>query len=368
MQVDDKVPLSPQPSSTTPTKRTNDELLTNGTSKAVANSNNQKPKRARLSTDLEETNNIPATTATTTTTTVDNIVTEPDTTSEEVRITVGESVATQVDYAFIGHDSEHVTQLSSDDLLEPAATAHLCSFNPMQQQLLATSFENCHFFTLHENPDDSSLTYEVNGLYHRLGDEITSMVWSDGGDYLVTGSFRGIIRLWESKGGGRQKWVFNGHRAPVMALKFSPKQELLLSVDGHKNIALWDLESGRMIKSLSLTKNKSPMDAEWISDMNFVVVGNDGAVEGFEPGQKSEASATRYEGHDADVSVVKYNSSVELLATAGDDHKIIVSKFHLISFGRLFLKRKAKFRSPTSSCGRFDNHHLRLYWRLILEA
>ena len=152
------------------------------------------------------------------------------------------------------------------------------------------------------------------------------MIWSDGGDFLGTGTFKGVIRVWNTSGGGTLKWTFNLHRSPIMAIKFSPSSLLLASIDGQRYIGLWDLRGGRMLKALEMSNTTNPLDVEWLSDNIFVVVGGNGAVESFEGGNKP--SPFVHEGHDPkyDVTQVKWDAEVAMFATAGDDMKIILWK------------------------------------------
>ncbi|KAF3914276.1 Coronin-1A [Arthrobotrys entomopaga] len=257
----------------------------------------------------------------------------PDTTSEEVRATIGSSVGVQADeFIQLDPESSGVYQLSST---AQGASARNCKFSPGDKDKLVVSRENCHMFDL--SPNAKTKEQELFGQFNV---EMSTIAWSNNGEYLATASWDGLIKIWESDGRLRQSLKM--HAAPLLSLKFHPtRHNLLLSVDGHTKVIVWDATTGKLKKICELSRGSTgsepgsphtPHDADWIDENTIIVVGDNGAVEKFDLTMPSKGSylesVMKFEGHDTHkhVNSVVWSAGHEVFATGGEEGKILLWK------------------------------------------
>ncbi|EPS44953.1 hypothetical protein H072_1035 [Dactylellina haptotyla CBS 200.50] len=266
----------------------------------------------------------------------------PDTTSEEVRATIGSSVGVQADeYIQLDHESSGVSQLSSIFNASQGASARNCKFSPADKNKIAVSLENCHLFDLGDNPFTPNGNIKEQELFQQFNIEMSTIAWGNNGEYLATASWDGLIKIWDSRGRSRQSLKM--HAAPILSLKFHPtKSNLLLSVDSHTKVIVWDVITGKLIKMCELARTDSasdgngphtPHDADWIDENTIIVVGDNGAVEKFDLSMPSEKgshleSVLKFEGHDTHkhVNSVVWSGGHEVFATGGEEGKILLWK------------------------------------------
>jgi WD40 repeat protein len=68
--------------------------------------------------------------------------------------------------------------------------------------------------------------------------------FSADGRLLATGDAAGQLRLWEVSS-GREAWRFDGHRAPVNSVDFSPDGRLLVAASEDAPCFVWDVAGDR---------------------------------------------------------------------------------------------------------------------------
>ncbi|KAF3910695.1 Beta-TrCP [Orbilia brochopaga] len=245
----------------------------------------------------------------------------PDTTSEEVRATIGTSVGVQADeYIQLDHESAGVYRISPQD---PSldSSARTCKFSPLEGKTLAVSYEDCHLLEINDDLSLPSRTVKDVQLQQQSSEEMSTTAWSNDGEYLATASWDGVIKIWDSR--GRILHSFTVHRAPILGLKFHPtKSNLLLSVDGHSQVNVWDAAAGKLRKTCELTKTSdknTPHDADWIDESTIIIVGDNGAL--WKPTQQKPVGVL--EGHQDEISSLELshgsNSSESLLGSSSAD-------------------------------------------------
>ena len=69
---------------------------------------------------------------------------------------------------------------------------------------------------------------------------ITSLIFSNDGKHLLTGSWDKTVRLWDMHGKILQ--VFKGHEAEIEGVTFSPDDKTILTGSDDKTARLWDLD------------------------------------------------------------------------------------------------------------------------------
>ena len=88
-----------------------------------------------------------------------------------------------------------------------------------------------------------------------FGDELNnylaaSISFSPDGRYLASGSRDKTVKLWDVSS-GREIKTLTGHSDDVRSVSFSPDGSYLASGSSDKTIKLWDVSSGREIKTLT---------------------------------------------------------------------------------------------------------------------
>ena len=77
-----------------------------------------------------------------------------------------------------------------------------------------------------------------------------AMALSADGNYVLTGSNDGQIRLWDVASGKLQKTI-SAHREGISAVKFMPDGKYALSASYDKTLKLWDLSDGKLQRTFS---------------------------------------------------------------------------------------------------------------------
>ncbi len=76
------------------------------------------------------------------------------------------------------------------------------------------------------------------------------MAFSPDGALLALGLYGHVIKLWELES-GRELRTLTGHSGKVNSVAFSPDGALLASESGDDTIKLWEVESGRELRTLT---------------------------------------------------------------------------------------------------------------------
>ena len=112
------------------------------------------------------------------------------------------------------------------------------------------------------HPSDKSFTYyqgiigkELQGFFCSPNMIHPETVWSCSfsadGQWLVSASEDGILRLWEAKS-GKEIRTFTGHKKAVNCCAFSPDGIHLISASKDQTLKLWETASGKCLKTITL--------------------------------------------------------------------------------------------------------------------
>ncbi|KAG8873801.1 hypothetical protein FRC20_007455 [Serendipita sp. 405] len=125
-----------------------------------------------------------------------------------------------------------------------------------------------HMCEYHMNPHDSSLYHDhlcsraqfpttTTHILEGHADEVWQVQWSHRGDRLASSSKDQTVIIWKIARVSNSieldctlEKVLRGHIYPLNAIAWSPDDKLLLS-SGEHEVKLWDVESGRCIKTLT---------------------------------------------------------------------------------------------------------------------
>ena len=80
-------------------------------------------------------------------------------------------------------------------------------------------------------------------------DNIQCLILSKDGNYLYSGGFDDVIRVWDTNEYKQIKFL-KGHDGTVESLALSKNEKILYSGSGDENIKIWDLDNNKCIKTL----------------------------------------------------------------------------------------------------------------------
>jgi WD40 repeat protein len=89
-------------------------------------------------------------------------------------------------------------------------------------------------------------------VFPQLGhsDWVSSVAFSPDGKRIVSGSDDHTVKLWDVET-GKEIRSFSGHSSDVSSVAFSPDGKRVLSGSFDKTVKLWDAETGREIRTFS---------------------------------------------------------------------------------------------------------------------
>ncbi|MDG2424143.1 MAG: protein kinase [Phycisphaerales bacterium] len=97
--------------------------------------------------------------------------------------------------------------------------------------------------------EEAYLRGRLDGASHVLNgheDLVTSMVFSEDGKTLVTGSYDGTVRTWNTET-GTQGLTLNGHEGEIFSVFTDPACDNIYSYGSDDHIVTWDTETGTQI-------------------------------------------------------------------------------------------------------------------------
>lgn len=253
---------------------------------------------------------------------------------------------------------DYVTVLAIINSFSPSTTSE---WNPASSCTFAYGMteSRANITTLKDGADPQQLSLHHPHAITTQGNgpDITVVSWSPKGDSLITAVESGEIRCWTSE--GRLRNVMTMHQAPVIAAKWSPKADHILTTDAENVTILWDASSGAALHHFDTLKQgiqqqqpqqqqpqqppqsqsqqsqpqpqpttptlESPVlgtDITWIDDNRFIVPGLNGSALVFNSGSRQPAGTLF--GHTKPLSVVDFSSEYQYLLTASDDRTVRV--------------------------------------------
>lgn len=200
----------------------------------------------------------------------------------------------------------------------------MCAWNPVYTNLIATG-----------SGDASARIWEMLGSNARAGlgavkllphgtdprdkknKDVTTLEWSSDGEYLATGSYDGVARVWGRN--GALLITLRKHTGPIFSLKWNKKGNYILSGSYDTTTIVWDV-TGRKPDHVvqQFTEHKAPaLDVDWRDNNTFASCSTDKSVHIYRIGDAKPLKI--YTGHTDEVNAVKWDPTRNFLASCSDD-------------------------------------------------
>ncbi len=151
----------------------------------------------------------------------------------------------------------------------------------------------------------------------KQGDEVNAVAFSPDGRYLATASAEGTVALWQVSTGTMLKTLV-GHKAAVLSVAFSPDGRYLATGSDDRTAALWDARTGRRLKTIE-GHGGDVYSVAFSPDGRSLATGSDSntaALWDLSTGMRHRT----FRGHTRDVKAVAFSPDGRLLATGSDDN------------------------------------------------
>jgi WD40 repeat protein/tRNA A-37 threonylcarbamoyl transferase component Bud32 len=137
-----------------------------------------------------------------------------------------------------------------------------------------------------------TVTGKESLTFHAAASRINAIAFSPDGSQLATGSLDGPVRVWYADS-GRPMAVLRGHAQPVFEVAFSQDGAKLVSASQDATVKLWDLKSEPAVRSFRLepaaaaaggravgTEPATTTDVRWVGGVAFRPSGDELAAAG----------------------------------------------------------------------------------------
>ncbi|KAK6203407.1 WD40-repeat-containing domain protein [Scheffersomyces amazonensis] len=192
---------------------------------------------------------------------------------------------------------------------------------------------------------DGSIAESVNLLHPNVlnsNNEINIVSWSPQGNVIITGGTDGELRAWSPDGKLRNiAHLFNdeipeerNNNSPTITdLIWSQTGHLLLCIDTHGQVSLWDGNTLTLLKQINPPHNsensESVIAACWLSNDKFAISTSKFSIKIYSvyiEQQSADVQTVGFlHGHENVISILKLNEISKLLASASDyDYQIKV--------------------------------------------
>jgi WD40 repeat protein len=128
-------------------------------------------------------------------------------------------------------------------------------FSPNGRQIISDSNHEYSIIFNEKRNDSVQFWDDVNvrkirKIWHKKFTRFHFHCFSPDGRYIISGDLQGIIKLWDVES-GKEIRSFEGHTDRVNSVCFSPDGRFLISGSSDKTIRLWDAFSGEQIRTFN---------------------------------------------------------------------------------------------------------------------
>ena len=154
--------------------------------------------------------------------------------------------------------------------------------------------------------------------------DVTSMVMTPDGHYLVTGGNDETVKVWDFETGALAH-TLKAHESAITHLLLSPDGRYFLSVDLYDRITFWDVKTWRRIRSIE-GYNIDGDTVVWSPNGHYLIFGTkDNRVKVLDV--QTMNTIMSFTGHDRSIRAIAVSSDGRYVISGGDDKRIIVWDF-----------------------------------------
>ncbi|CAD5234494.1 unnamed protein product [Bursaphelenchus xylophilus] len=201
------------------------------------------------------------------------------------------------------------------------ADVFICSWNPKHECFASGSGDSTARLwfpgqDIQNSVQSIVLMHEMQREQGNKNKDVTSLNWSSNGEYLATGCYDGVARIWNRK--GELVMSTNAHAGPIFALKWNYGGTKVLSAGVDNCTVVWDPQKN--VARPFKFHTQSALDVDWINDETFASCSVDSLIHICHC--QSDIPLKTFKGHGNEVNAVKYDRISRLLASCSDDRTL----------------------------------------------
>lgn len=149
-------------------------------------------------------------------------------------------------------------------------------------------------------------------------DGVPSVVFSDDGKYVATGSYDSIVRVWSTESGSLLR-EFKGHKQIVFGLAFSSNSRMLASAGADDTAIVWNIESGE--HQVYANHEGDVWGLTFTPDSQYLLTGGEDNLINIWDLESRQVVKTLNE-HSGAVLSIEFSNDGKFMATGGDDYTV----------------------------------------------
>ena len=162
-------------------------------------------------------------------------------------------------------------------------------------------------------------------VYGRHIDWISSLAWSPGGKYIASGSYDKTVQIWDAMSGDMY-FMYQGHEhtwgmSRVHTVSWSPNARMIASGGDDKTVQIWDASTAEHLYTYNA--HRAPVLAvAWSPDQRFIASASDSITHIWDPSTRK--TRVDYNGHRNAVQCIAWSPDSKFIATGSRDRTVLV--------------------------------------------
>lgn len=148
---------------------------------------------------------------------------------------------------------------------------------------------------------------------------VQAVVFSPDKRYVASGSFDSTIKIWDIES-GRELRSLTGHLGAVKAMAWSPDGKWLASGGNDRTLRIWDVETGQ--ETGKFDEGESTVDVVAISADGRRIASGGSGNRVLVRDMASRSTVLTLEDHQAPITAIAFSPAGDLLATGSEDERV----------------------------------------------